>query len=114
MKLALNKILFITYYLLLILSMSSCEIINPEIKIPSYMHIDSISLNTDYPTQGTNSNKITDAWIYIDGKLTGTFQMPVTFPILAEGNHNLTIRAGIIANKRVISLRVMGLMRNRK
>jgi len=55
------------------------HLINPAEPIPSYIHIDKIDLTTDYSSQGTSSNKITDAWIYVDNELIGAFEMPVTF-----------------------------------
>lgn len=84
--------------LIIIVFLSSCEIINPEEEIPSYIHLDKIDLITDYPTQGSNSHKISDAWVYLDNNLIGVFELPVTLPALAEGKHNLSIKAGIIIN----------------
>lgn len=66
--------------------------------VPSYIHIEKIDLTTDYPFEGTNSNKITDAWVYIDGDLQGIYELPATFPVLATGRHTITIRAGIKIN----------------
>lgn len=76
----------------------SCEIINPEEDTPSYIHIDSIDLKINDLAEGTASHKITDAWVYIDNNLQGTYQLPVTFPILASGAHELTVKAGILLN----------------
>lgn len=83
-------------YIFLLVIVSSCELINnKEEKIPSYLHIDKINLNTNYSLEGSNANKITDAWVYIDDQSVGIFELPVTFPILAEGTHEIKIRAGI-------------------
>lgn len=84
--------------LILLVILNSCEIYNPEEEIPSYIHIDSISLVTNSALQGSNSNKITDAWIYIDDQLIGAFELPVTFPVLVEGRHQIKVRAGIKMN----------------
>lgn len=78
---------------------SACELYNPTEPIPAYIHIDKINLVTAADgTQGSNSNKITDAWVYVDEKLIGCFELPSTFPVLYEGNHQLKIRAGIKVN----------------
>lgn len=66
--------------------------------IPSYIHIDNIVLNSTYETDGSNSNKITDAWVYLDDDLIGIYELPATFPVLATGSHKISIRAGIKIN----------------
>ena len=83
----------------IILGIHSCEIINPEEEIPSYIHIDSFQLQiNDSIKEGSSSHKITDAWVFIDDELLGTFELPVTLPVLNEGKHILKIRAGIKVN----------------
>ncbi|HOV12628.1 MAG TPA: hypothetical protein PLL90_12785, partial [Bacteroidales bacterium] len=66
--------------------------------VPSYIHIDKIDLNTTYEFDGSNSCKITDAWVYIDGDLQGIYELPATFPVLANGQHTIMVRAGIKLN----------------
>ena len=79
--------------------LGSCELYNPTEPIPAYIHIDKINLTTATDgSQGSNSNKITDAWVYIDDKLQGCYELPVTFPVLQEGAHQVRIRAGIKVN----------------
>lgn len=77
---------------------SSCELYNPSEPIPAYIHIDKIALSTIAATEGSNSHKITDAWVYVDEQLIGCFELPATFPVLNEGNHQVKIRAGIKVN----------------
>ncbi|HEY0030708.1 MAG TPA: hypothetical protein VGC65_08115 [Bacteroidia bacterium] len=77
---------------------TSCELYNPAEKIPSYIRIEKITLSTTYITEGSNSSKITDAWLYIDDQLIGCFELPATIPVLAEGIHQLKIRPGIKVN----------------
>jgi hypothetical protein len=88
-------ILAFPLFLLLLLEQTSCEKFTGSQTIPAYLKIDSISLNTTYSTQGTASNSIVDAWVYVDGELIGTFQLPAKFPVLKEGTHSLQIMAGI-------------------
>ena len=65
-------------------------------EIPAYISIDSISLTTNYATQGTASQNITDAWVYLDDNLVGAFQLPVKrIPILATGKHKISVQPGI-------------------
>ena len=77
---------------------TSCEIVNPDEDIPSYIHIDSIDLVINDPVEGSASHKITDAWVYVDDNLIGTYELPVTLPILESGKHTVKIRAGIKLN----------------
>ncbi len=72
--------------------------INPAEPIPSYIEIDKISISSNYATQGTNSADITDVWVYADNKYLGTFELPAKFPVLLEGEHEISFGAGIEAN----------------
>ncbi len=96
--------IFILLFLSLIF-LSACDIINPTEDIPSFIHIDKFSLITT-SEQGTNSHKITDAWVYIDGNFNGVYELPVTFPLLNEGKHEIKLYPGIkifgIASSREI------------
>jgi len=76
----------------------ACKKLNPDEPIPSYIHIEKISLKTDYQKQGSSSAKISDAWVYIDEQFIGCFELPATFPVLYEGTHQIKVRAGIKVN----------------
>jgi len=73
----------------------SCNIINPAEPVPAYIHVESFSLTTDTLIQGSSSSNIKDVWVYLDNNILGTFELPANFPVLASGNHTLTLRAGI-------------------
>jgi len=88
-------ILAFFFFLLLLLAQTSCEKFSGNQTIPAYVKIDSIRLTTDYSTQGTAIHNITDAWVYIDGQLIGTFQLPATFPVLQKGSHTLLVFPGV-------------------
>lgn len=76
-----------------------CSVFDPAEDIPSYVRINSISLQINNSViEGTGSSKITDAWVYVDGQLIGAFEMPVSIPILAEGTHSILVLAGIKQN----------------
>lgn len=77
--------------------LSGCSVLDPAEQIPSYLHIDSISLSA-IGNQGSSTSNITDAWVYMDGNLLGGFQMPCNIPILAEGSHNFLILGGVTMN----------------
>lgn len=91
---------FINYLFLLVAStvlLQSCEPKNDENLVPSYIRIDKITVNTD-SEQGSSSSNITDAWVYINDELIGSFELPATVPMLVSGEQNITIRPGIKLN----------------
>jgi hypothetical protein len=66
--------------------------------IPCYIRIDTIRLTVNPALalqEGSLSNNIVDAWVYVDNDLMGAFELPARFPVLKEGPHTLTVRAGI-------------------
>ncbi len=77
--------------------LSGCSVFDPSEEIPSYLRITSISLNAT-GNQGSSTSDITDAWIFMDGKLLGAFELPCNVPILAEGTHVFVIRGGVKMN----------------
>jgi hypothetical protein len=90
--------LFFCVSFLLLLLASSCEKFSGDQTIPAYLSVDSIYLTTSYEAQGTNSHKITDAWVEIDDELIGAFELPARFPVLKSGKHNVKIYPGIKKN----------------
>ena len=86
-------------YLIILLAFASCQ--KEETGgIPTYIEITSVELGAN-----TTSN-ITDAWVYINGQLQGTYELPAKFPVLEQGNTNIKVYAGIknngIGSNRVI------------
>ncbi|HHS95849.1 MAG TPA: hypothetical protein ENJ45_04600, partial [Phaeodactylibacter sp.] len=75
----------------------SCNLINPDEKEPAYLHIASYTLSAS-STQGGNTHKVTDAWVYVNGNSLGAYQMPVTLPVLETGEVVLEIFPGIKTN----------------
>ena len=87
------------FFLAFVISLFSCNIINPVEPIPSYIKISSYEfVNTPNLNTGSLSNKITDAWVYIDNDPVGVFELPFTIPVLKEGLHSIKIRPGIMQN----------------
>lgn len=76
-----------------------CTVFDPAEDIPSYVRINDITLQINNGViEGSGSEKITDAWLYIDGQLIGAYEMPVSIPVLNEGTHNILVLAGIKQN----------------
>jgi hypothetical protein len=89
---------FLLLFLSSLLIFSGCSKFEGDQTIPAYLHIDSISVNTDYFVYGSSTHKITDAWVYVNDQLIGAFELPATFPVLASGINKLEIRPGIMLN----------------
>lgn len=81
--------------MVLALFWGSCEMINPEEKVPTYVHIDSFKFNPT-PNTGTASQDITTVWAYFEGRLVGSFDLPATFPVIADEPGLLQLRAGVV------------------
>ena len=71
---------------------------NEDESIPSYVYISNITLTSNSGTEGSSSSNIIDAWVYHNGKEQGVYEMPITFPILAEGTTKLNVYAGVLKN----------------
>jgi len=93
-----RKLIFYIVIIFFINTINSCELINPEEQIPSYIYIEKIDLNITSSDQGSGSHKITDAWVYVDDQLIGAFELPAKFPVLWSGAHTITVKPGIKVN----------------
>lgn len=83
---------------MILVFVAACNAINPEEEIPAYIEINTMNVSSNYVTQGTNSSKITDVWVYADNEYIGTYELPARFPILLSGKRKITFGAGIEAN----------------
>jgi hypothetical protein len=68
-----------------------------ENTVPAYLHITNFSLTTKVG-EGSSAQKITDAWVYVDGIINGVFQLPVTIPVTELGKREISIFTGIRNN----------------
>lgn len=78
--------------------LSSCNLINPEEETPAFLEIAPFSLTTNEAGQGSDSEKITEAWVFIDGSFLGVYDLPATVPVLNFGTTAITVEAGIREN----------------
>lgn len=92
--------ILLSVILIVLGSMSSCDLINPEEQIPSFLCIDTIAIN---PTslQGTDDHDIVDAWVFENEKLVGVYELPAVVPILKSGESDIRIRPGVKVNGQV-------------
>lgn len=83
--------------LLLILPfLSGCIKNNPD---PSWLEVGVWTLEANNTnTEGELTANITDAWVYVDDKLIGVFEVPFKIPILTEGVRKVTLYPTILNN----------------
>ena len=86
------------FFIILLVFNISCQIIDRPEKAPSFIQIDDFQFSISNNNQGTSSEKITDAWIYINGNLEGAYELPATIPLHYEGIQDLSIYPGIKRN----------------
>ncbi len=83
--------------LLLLISFSSCQLFDKPEEVPSFVHIDEFVLQTT-SSEGSDSEKITDVWVYVNDNLEGTWELPATIPLHYQGENNVKFQAGIKKN----------------
>ena len=79
------------FFIILLVFNFSCQIIDRPEKAPSFIQIDDFQFSISNNNQGTSSEKITDAWIYLNGNLEGAYELPATIPLHYEGIQELSI-----------------------
>ncbi len=65
---------------------------------PSYLQIDNFVVFTDPLTQGTSSQNLTEAIIYIDDQIAGVYHLPASIPIAISGTHHITVAPAVVEN----------------
>lgn len=93
------------FFILLILFFSSCSFFDKQEETPSYLRVEKFTVQT-VSAMGTNSNNITEGWIYVNGDALGVFELPCTIPVLTEGTNRVTVFAGI-KNDGITAIRVI-------
>lgn len=82
----------------ILLLLHGCVKNNPD---PSWLYIDNWTLNANPELSGAEgelSQSLTEAWVYINDKCIGAFELPVKIPILEKGTVNLKVYAGVRNN----------------
>ncbi len=90
---------FLFLLIIALMMMCSCNIINPPETIPAYIEVDSFSVYTKSDgSQGSSSSNIADVWVTVDGNFLSGYQLGTKVPVLYNGTHDVTLRAGILLN----------------
>ena len=87
-----------------VLLITGCELFNPDEPIPSFIEIDAMTVSTT-SSQGSGSQNISDAWVYLNDDLVGAFELPARVPVISDAPGEITVLGGIkengIANTRI-------------
>jgi hypothetical protein len=78
--------------------LSSCDLINPPERIPSYIQIDTVLVSVNDFDQGSASHMMTVCYLSVGGDNIGIFEMPFTVPSLETGLQTIYIRPGVKLN----------------
>ena len=95
-----------SFSLILLLGFTACVKNNPD---PSWLEVTAWSLQSNIDLSGDEgelSHNITEAWVLVDDKTIGVFQVPFKIPILKSGMCNIKIypaikNNGISATKKI-------------
>lgn len=90
--------LYTAVTLFFLVSLFSCDLINPPEEIPAYIRIDTFQVTIDDFDKGSASHMITDIWMSVGGTNMGVFTMPFTIPTLDKGLQSIFIKPGIKLN----------------
>ncbi len=80
------------FLLFVVAVVQSCNIINPKEQVPTYIHIDSFQF------AGKGSHEITSVVVYYNNNPVGSFDLPVTFPVMATGSGKLLCTPAVNSN----------------
>ena len=97
-----KKLIGVLLSFIVCLAIGSCNIINPDEPIPTFLQIDSVNVLSVAPgTHGSVSENISDVWVYVNNTNVGNFELPASVPFILEDgadSASLTIFAGIKVN----------------
>ena len=65
--------------------------------VPSYVHIPAISVQAG-PEFGGGTSKITDAWVSVNDRSLGSWELPARVPVIGQGRVTITVTPGVKRN----------------
>ena len=85
------------FFFFLIAFTSSCDKFKGDQEIPAYIQIDTfILVKNPLIEEGTQTQNITDVWVFVDDQTIGAFELPAVVPVLESGTHKLTVLPGVL------------------
>ena len=83
--------------LVCLIAFAGCDTFDPSSPIPVYVAVDTFAVTTT-PNEGSASNKITEGWFYANNEFLGSYTLPATIPVIAEGETEIVVFPGIRVN----------------
>ncbi len=78
---------------------ASCDLINPEEPIPSYVYIEPFTMVENPDIQaGSLDHRISHVYVFMDNEFLGIFSLPALIPVLKEGEQELLIDPAVRDN----------------
>ncbi|MFN6177582.1 MAG: hypothetical protein ACK46G_08615 [Flavobacteriales bacterium] len=66
-------------------------------RVPAYVEVAPFTLTTT-TAQGAATHKITDAWVSVDERLIGVWELPARIPVLGEGRKTISVVPAVKRN----------------
>ncbi len=85
-----KRLTIFTFFCLLL---SACT--DEEERIPAYIRIEPFTVNA---VGGTDWQKITEAWVYVNDQFLGGYTLPALVPVLADGEADVLVFPGVKEN----------------
>lgn len=83
------------YFVFLFLSIAGFACKDKPEAIPAYLKVEPFKVTAE---GGAAWQKITEGWIYVNREFLGAYTLPHTFPVLAEGDTEIWVLAGVKEN----------------
>lgn len=90
--------LFKSFTLLIVFSSLFLGCDREKEAIPSYIHISKFTFSSNPLTQGLNTSDIISTKVYVNGNEIGTFELPVTIPVIASGKAEVILFPNVKEN----------------
>lgn len=101
-----SKLRYMQQWLVSLLAASCLLSCDTDDRDPAFLRIESFDFSTE-PGEGTDSEKITELWVYEGGTtMIGAYDLPATIPLLSGGNSKVRIYPGI-KNNGISSTRII-------
>ena len=80
------------WFLIPLLGLASCDLINPEEEVPAYLYIDEFTLGPNPNiNHGSLSSRITNAYVFVGGDVLGLVSLPALLPVTLTGEQEVII-----------------------
>ncbi len=72
--------------------LTACGLFYPEDPPPAYLQMDQVAFTGE---AALSDHNISDAWVFVENKFVGLYELPARFPVLASGPVQIEIQPGV-------------------